>query len=384
MPRIEPSVPEKLADLEISGGVLRIRSQLSPQEYVAVNRVLPRLGGQWDRRAGGQQEEGYYATPPDLARRIVGLYTFVLGMKGGLVLEPSAGDGALVAAIRGANPALEVAAVEPHQQRADRIPRDGGVQVWTSRFEDWIHVDDRPKQVDAVIMNPPFTSPGRTTAWIDHLWLAWRLVSPGGRVTCIAPHSLTSRDDRRHREVRALLDRHGGWEHLPDHAFAAPGTNTRTVVAWADKPQDWSPSDDPRERRRRRPTPEEREEYRREDVELRRAVDEALEDPEFAASMAERLAALPPDCRLRQYSPRNQALVLTQADALGVRVTGHLGTVREWRELGRRVRRGATGLRICAAMGTETQDESQEEPERTPRFRMTARFDVSQTEAVND
>src|SRR5690606_25507193 len=95
---------EILTHTEFDDGVLRINDQLNRKEYLAVNRVLTRLGGRWDRKVKGhvfeqdptdaldevmrtgqmprtrQQEEGFFATPPELAKWIVENFTEVPNM----------------------------------------------------------------------------------------------------------------------------------------------------------------------------------------------------------------------------------------------------------------------------------------------------------------
>ncbi len=400
-----------LTGAEIDGCVLVIPEKLSRPDYTAVNKVLTALGGTWDRKRKGhvftsdpteavarvletgevprpaRTAEGFVATPPDVAEWLVRHFTDLGDRDQRAVLEPSAGDGALVTAIRDMDPYASVLALEPNQQRAACIPRDG-TEVLQVRLEDYLHSQDA-REFDAIVANPPFSVSGRPTIWIDHTWHCWRLLAPGGRLTSIAPYGLVFREDRKHREIRQLIKQHGGWHEMDDLSFEPSGTTVRTVVFWIDKPEDWTPEDDRTPKKRGKPTEEEKAQRRAEDQELRQAAIDALEDEEFVEDMGRRLAKMPPECRLRTYSARNQALVLTQADAMGVRVTGHLNTFRGWLDEGRVVRKGETAIRITAAMGDEpetTEDQQATEDGKEPRkrFRMTTRFDFSQTKGAEE
>jgi predicted RNA methylase len=246
-----------LATAELIGTQLRLPDQLSRPDYEAVNKVLLALGGKWNR---GQRAhvfptdprpalkgflaghsapkpprtaEGYVATPDALADEIVANYSSVDELAAGsTVLEPSAGDGALVRAIRrAAAGSARIVAVEPNLQRAQLIEAD---EVVTTTLE--AYAATGPGPIHAVVMNPPFAVPGQRSIWIDHLRLAWQLLEPGGRLVSIAPAGYEFRHDRRHRAIRELVETHGGSKSLDDDAFASQGSAVRTVVVWADKP----------------------------------------------------------------------------------------------------------------------------------------------------
>jgi predicted RNA methylase len=267
MRALAAEVHSALASAVVEGTTVRLVGQLDRKTYVAADKALRALGGKWNRTAGGHvftsapgealatmladgqapampkaphQVEGYFATPDALAQLVVEAYTDVADLPPhARVLEPSAGDGALVRAIRRVNPTVEVVAVEPNAERAARIDDGGGqVTVQAERFEDVArrHAQAQARLFDAVVMNPPFTLPGAPSAWIDHVELAWSLLRAGGRATAIVPAGLTYRTDRKHRAVRERVERHGRWRALPERSFAASGTDVSTVAIWLEKP----------------------------------------------------------------------------------------------------------------------------------------------------
>ena len=410
MPEVKLTTLDALHDARIDGHRLVLPQWLDRNEYKRVDQVLRNLGGTWSRyekahvfdhdpsaairqvvedgKAPGpaKSDEGYVATPPALAERIVREHTDIGDWDTGSVLEPSAGGGNLVRAVLAANKNVQVTAVEPNVSRLSAMDDSlSRLDLVNQRLEDYLH--DTPPEFDAIIANPPFALPGRPTAWIEHTWHAWNLLKPGGRLVSIAPAGLAFRDDRKHRGVRSLIaNAGGGWVELEAGAFAESGTQVNAVVFWVDKPENFDP--EPPKKRRGKPSEDEKTERREEDREQREAIDEALQDPQYAQELADRVNATPVDCRLRNYSLRNIALVFAQADALGVQVSGHLNTFRGWQEQGRMVAKGSTALRIIAAMGDEAEQQTDEQPGESEqpkkRFRHTSRFDYSQTKDMED
>jgi hypothetical protein len=259
MPAITNSTRAALQSAVIDGNHLKLVGQLDRTEYGRVNKILEALGGKWDRRAGAhvfatdpadalaavlggaripgaaRTEEGYVATPAELAASIVAGHSHIADLNpGSAVLEPSAGDGSFVHAIRAANSGVRITIVEPNETRARSIRVDELMTLWLMTFERF--TEDTHAPFDGIVMNPPFAVPGQPTLWIDHVRTAWDLLAPGGRLTAIVPASLGFRTDRRHEEMRAFVDQFGGSVDLPADAFAESGTNVHTMVLWLDRP----------------------------------------------------------------------------------------------------------------------------------------------------
>ncbi|WP_157978917.1 class I SAM-dependent methyltransferase [Nocardia aurea] len=251
-----------LAESRIVENRLFLPEQLSTGDYKKVNRIIEAMGGRWSRRerahvfpdddpaeiiaaarASGKIPntdrkvlEAFFATPEGLARHVTsGGHSDIAGLDAGAhVLEPSAGDGALVRAILEANPDVHVTAVEPDHERAAAIGRDPRVTVVVSSFEQFAATASR--QFAVVVMNPPFALPGRPTAWMDHLDAAWDLLIDGGQLLAIAPGNYTFRTDRKYRAMRELITAHGDYEELPSNAFATSGTQVDSVFLHARRP----------------------------------------------------------------------------------------------------------------------------------------------------
>jgi hypothetical protein len=181
------------------------------------------------------KDEGFVWTPDALAEELTTApYSDLAGMpSGSRVLEPSAGDGAIVRAIMAANDEVDVVAVEPNPDRAAVIGSHPRLTVIGSTFEQYAADAGDGQLFDAVVMNPPFAVPGQPNLWIDHVMLAWNLLEPGGRLVAVVPEGLTFRNDRRTRDLRQLATDFGGWTSLPQDTFHV---GVKTCVLWLARP----------------------------------------------------------------------------------------------------------------------------------------------------
>ncbi|WP_156893758.1 ArdC-like ssDNA-binding domain-containing protein [Actinokineospora enzanensis] len=152
-------------------------------------------------------------------------------------------------------------------------------------------------------------------------------------------------------------------------------------------------------RKRQAYTPEQRAERDAIDAEHRAHARDLIADPEALERMVTTLIAAGSP-RVLHYSLRNQGLLAYQAAARGMTLTD-VDSLKGWRDRGRGVRRGETGLRITSYRGTDRAGEHEpdaEAPDEVPsdqeqggedggklpsRFRMTSVFDISQTEGVD-
>ncbi|MFF5230245.1 hypothetical protein [Dactylosporangium sp. NPDC000521] len=254
------------AEVGPDGRRLRLAEQLTPAAFEPVGAVLTALGAQWraaerafvfppysdpagqiaDVLTAGviplppRTGEGFVRTPRGLADDLCDYpYSDLRWLPAGAtVLEPSAGDGALVAAIGRINPHVGIVAVEPNQARADRI-RDIGarVEVHVGTFEQYAATAIRARTLfDGIVMNPPFALPTDPEPWVEHLRLAWHLLRPGSRLVAVAPAGLAYRGSDSHRAVRQFVEHHGSHASLPPDAFAGSGTMFATRRVQLSKP----------------------------------------------------------------------------------------------------------------------------------------------------
>jgi hypothetical protein len=213
--------------------------QLDRKMYDAVNKALDALGGKWSRKAGGHiftvdprekitdlldsgsvkvVKEGWFPTPLPVVEQMVS----VAGGIGGLILEPSAGEGHIVDALIQMGASIDdIYCVEKNPDRA-KVLRDKGYAVYVN---DFMELEFHKMKFDRVFMNPPFEN-GQD---IEHTQQAFIWLKPGGVLVGIMSESPFFRNDKKAVEFREWFDIHQGrsWE-LPDNAFKESGTGVKT------------------------------------------------------------------------------------------------------------------------------------------------------------
>ncbi|MGI5243170.1 methyltransferase [Dactylosporangium sp. CA-139066] len=166
--------------------------------------------------------DGYVPTPPMLAEILTGYpYSTLSSLPDrAVVVEPSAGTGPIVSAILDRAPHVTVVAIEPDPDRVAslrNLASQPGHHRWTvsvhpTTFEDYT-AEQLPGHADAVIVNPPWSTPGKPNLWVAHVLAAWRLLRPGARLVAVVPYMMARPDHvptcRAGRELRALVDAHG-------------------------------------------------------------------------------------------------------------------------------------------------------------------------------
>lgn len=229
--KLTPEVTNILQRSTIDGNLLRLPPErLDRKLYQDVNKALVAAGGKWQggktqahvfnddpREALGlalengtvvdkkKVRQAYY-TPQIVADEVA----LLAGVSGKKVLEPSAGDGALVdACVKfGASEVhcieLEPKCREPLQQKANSV-----------HIGDFLTFDSPQEKFDIVLMNPPFTK-GQDVKHVTHA-VSW--LKPGGKLFSIVP-------DKDCPKLKAL-----GAEtvkRFPAGAFKESGTSVAT------------------------------------------------------------------------------------------------------------------------------------------------------------
>jgi hypothetical protein len=188
----------------------------------------------------------YWPTPDPVAAHLV--YSVLEPWHGdgdGIrVLEPSAGEGHLVRHIQQLLPKAHITAVEPDAGRARQLHQLRGVHVVNRSIEQYLA--DITGQAFAgtwqphhlVIMNPPFTLPGRPEAWADHVLALYHdphLLADGGILTALVPHIVRTGSSKKARAVRDLCTRFD-IEACDRGAFAQVGAKVHTALIRIQKP----------------------------------------------------------------------------------------------------------------------------------------------------
>lgn len=162
---------------------------------------------------------GYFPTPRAIVSRMLDHAALEPGM---LVLEPSAGHGAILDCIAADQSGARLVAFERNHTLAGII-RDKGYTVDCCDF-----TEREPEPVfDRVLMNPPFEN-GQDAA---HVRIAFAHLKPGGRLVAIMSPGPFFRSDERSRSFRKFFEDNGGEKYdLPAGAFRESGTDVATVL----------------------------------------------------------------------------------------------------------------------------------------------------------
>lgn len=154
-----------------------------------------------------------FFTPDAIARQVVKL----ADVRGKTVLEPSAGQGALVNACEWASASL-VVCYEIDKDNYDKLRAQGFSAAHCSFF------DQAPglTRYDRVVMNPPFAK----NAFVKHILHALGFLKEGGRLVSIIPGTEMP------AALKSKLPKWSTWEltPLPRHAFRESGTDIQCSI----------------------------------------------------------------------------------------------------------------------------------------------------------
>lgn len=197
---------------------------------------IDRLTG--DESVNIKKEFQFFATPPELADRMVMMAEIKEGM---CVLEPSAGQGAIISAIYNAfpnymkvpsdNPSVTVDYYELMPQNNDVIGKKcRAYERWSSSTScmghDFLQADSG-RLYDRIIANPPFTK----NQDIDHIRKMYAVLKPGGIIVTISSISWTFGSQKKQVQFREWLDEVGAYrEELPENTFKESGTSVKTML----------------------------------------------------------------------------------------------------------------------------------------------------------
>jgi hypothetical protein len=241
----------------VEGNIVKLPpDQLDRKVYAEVKKALELIGGKWKggktygfvfktdptellaQIANGEKrnlkkEYQFYATPAALAENMVSiaeLYTDNGGAFAGDILEPSAGQGAIVKAIHAVTgDAVTIYCYELMDINRGILEKMPGVKLIGDDFLKAASVE----QYDRIIANPPFTK----NQDIDHILLMYNLLKPGGIMVTLSSPSWTFGSQKKHIEFRQwLVDVDAYIEEIPEDTFKESGTSIRTVLIKIRKP----------------------------------------------------------------------------------------------------------------------------------------------------
>jgi len=245
--KIDSAVLDVLSNATTEGSSLKLNGTLDRKLYVSTNKVLELAGGKWNRKElahlfdgdaseimdqiiltgeilNKKQELGYFPTPSAVVDRLMQLAQIEQGM---LVLEPSAGNGAIAVEIA-KKTIVHCFEIDPENSNKLASNLLKTAPEYSVETKDFLTVEPhkanfRGDLYDRVVMNPPFAK----NAAPKHVLHAMSFLNPGGRLVSVMPSSVTYRSDALNKAVREAAI---SIEPLPDNSFAESGTNVNTVI----------------------------------------------------------------------------------------------------------------------------------------------------------
>lgn len=188
-----------------------------------------------DRLTGGEsvnikKEFQFFATPAKLAERLVELAELNEhdGRGFGTILEPSAGQGAIVKAIHEATGGTSVIGYELMEINRMILKKIRGFNLIG---DDFLKADESSKY-DYIIANPPFSK----NQDIDHIMKMYAVCEVGGRIVTMASKHWQTSSNRKEKAFREFLDEVSAEVHeLEPGAFKESGTSIAAVIIVIDK-----------------------------------------------------------------------------------------------------------------------------------------------------
>lgn len=164
---------------------------------------------------------GYFPTPSAIVADMIEAAEIPEGAPVD-VLEPEAGSGAILEAIRAARPMARLTAYETHSSLRDVLK----LKAFSLAGSDFLEAPAVPA-FDYVLMNPPFET-GQDMAHVRH---AFAMLRPGGRLVAIMSPGPFLRSDSKAQAFRAWFDDLAGEKvDIPAGAFKESGTGVATVM----------------------------------------------------------------------------------------------------------------------------------------------------------
>lgn len=245
---------EVLKECKVEGNVVKLPDVVLDRKlYLEVKTKLELIGGKWKTgKVGGfvfssdptelleeiadgakrnlKKEFQFFGTPSGLADTLV---KYADLKKHDSILEPSAGQGAIINAIHRKLPKNVVHYFELMDVNRIFLSKLENVQFEGENFLEFSNdYDGFHKTYDKIIANPPFSN----NQDIEHIRNMYRVLSCGGRLVTIASKHWKLSNNKKETEFREWLDKVGyAEEEIPAGAFKESGTNISTIILIIDK-----------------------------------------------------------------------------------------------------------------------------------------------------
>lgn len=250
--RLDDDVHRVLERCKITASYVKLPDEeLDRKLYLKVNKVLAAAGGKWAKKArahvfkkdprkvlglalatgaveSAQQKLQAFYTPPELAAKVVRLAKLRPGCT---VLEPSAGEGALIKAALEACPELDITAYDINPEAIPALSELGT----TAESCDFLAIQSDDKSAsayDRILMNPPFTK----RQDVRHVLHALDFLGSGGRlVAIVSPSALDGSIKEQKSFQRVMKDSMARVLEVEAGAFRSSGTHVATRIVVVDE-----------------------------------------------------------------------------------------------------------------------------------------------------
>lgn len=245
----------------IVGTRVELREALPRPVYEEVADAFHRIGGRWIA-AGKQRRDGmpaghhrfpaesvdlvravaesgrlpprnptaFFPSPPEVVDAIVELAELgAAQMSAYRLLEPHAGQAAIADRMRSLCPGCSLDTIEVLDLNVRVLRRKG----YNPIRADFLRFNPGPIY-DRILANPPFSLPGSSRAYEQHIRHAWELLSEYGVLVSVMPATL-GRPKAEDREFERWIADRGEFEELPSGSFRASGTGVATGLVCLDK-----------------------------------------------------------------------------------------------------------------------------------------------------
>lgn len=227
--------------------------QLDRKLYQDVAKALNLIGGTWKggkimgfvfneppadllaqiakgTKANIQKEYQFFGTPDNRADIMVQIADI---QEYDMVLEPEAGQGAIIKAIHRKHPGHLVHYCELMELNRSVLAKLSNVQYITDNFLKLGRSEVTTGVFHKIIANPPFSK----NQDITHIMQMWDCLAPGGRiVTMASKHWQISSNNKETKFSQFIYEIDADIQEVPAGEFKESGTNISTVMITIDKP----------------------------------------------------------------------------------------------------------------------------------------------------
>jgi len=243
---------EVLKNCKVEGVVVKLPNiQLERNVYQEVAKSLELIGGKWkggkvfgfvfkedptellEQIANGEKrnlkkEFQFFATPDAVAADLIEM-AFIDAPLVGKVLEPSAGQGAIINAIH----KLEFKELNVRYCETMEINRSILSKIpYTECVGDDFLLLNAPEEYAIIIANPPFAK----NQDIDHIYKMYEVCRKGGRIVSVSSTHWQESGNKKETEFRNWLEKIGAVIHKIDKgAFRESGTTISALIVVINK-----------------------------------------------------------------------------------------------------------------------------------------------------